>query len=113
MNQPTPLRPDIAYVTEIHRDEAPWMDQAACATFPPALADEMWFDTTVAGKGRREALRICDTCPVITECLTRTRTLQGTYGISLSGVWAGRYLGGPTNNGTAQRARKALKEVEQ
>ena len=94
------------------RDTQPWMDQAACATFPVELIDEMWFDTTISGQGRREAMRVCGTCPVITQCLTHTRDLNNTPGVSLVGVWAGRYTGGPHDNHTARKARKALTETE-
>lgn len=40
-----------------------WTDEAACATTDP----DLWFEEK--GHGMRSALKICGTCPVVTDCL--------------------------------------------
>jgi WhiB family redox-sensing transcriptional regulator len=54
-----------------------WMGEAVCATADP----EEWFPAK--GVSAHRAKRICQTCPVIDECL------QYALDNSLTGIWGG------------------------
>ena len=55
-----------------------WRTKAACAGRSPSL----WFpDGTGHGPAAQEALTICRSCPVATECLTHALTQPEHFGI--------------------------------
>lgn len=61
-----------------------WMDQALCAQVEP----DLWFPE--AGRGYRDAKRICATCPVRRECDDQAQRLEGDVAHNRRhGAWGG------------------------
>lgn len=72
-----------------------WREQAACRGHDP----EMWFDTARLAA----AVRICQDCPVATDCHALALRLQPQHG-----VWAG-HLHEKTRPSRMKTLRKAWK----
>ena len=82
-----------AVVLELHDRLAtgqPWRAQAACLG-----EDTATFYPTTSGK-QKQAMAICDSCPVQAECLTEALAHADQYG-----VWGGR----------SERARRAMRRM--
>ena len=54
-----------------------WVERAACAGIDP----EIWFATDRDSYERDQAIRICGTCDVRTECLKVARKRRERFGI--------------------------------
>lgn len=53
----------------------PWTEQAVCATVDP----ELWFPEV--GGNPADAIKICRTCPVISECLEAALKRNERFGV--------------------------------
>lgn len=62
-------------------DFTDWRDQAACRGHDP----ELWFPDPGETFKRREAIAICDTCPVLTPCAIEAHNKHIPHGI-----WGGQ-----------------------
>ena len=54
-----------------------WVERAACAGIDP----ELWFATDRDSYERAQAIKICGTCDVRTECLKVARKRRERFGI--------------------------------
>lgn len=58
-----------------------WRERAACVGMPP----EIWFPDPGERQRLRDAVTICEQCPVITDCQAFADRLKPGFG-----VWAGK-----------------------
>jgi WhiB family redox-sensing transcriptional regulator len=62
-----------------------WMDQALCAQADP----DQWVETG-PGYSTRTPKRICQGCPVRSECEAHAAAIHRFEGLAPNGVWGGR-----------------------
>jgi hypothetical protein len=62
-----------------------WMDQALCAQ----ADSDQWVETG-PGYGSQTPKRICQECPVRSECDAHADALHSFDGLAMRGVWGGR-----------------------
>lgn len=65
-----------------------WMEDAACREYDSGL----WFPYRGRYDMARQAVAVCNSCPVVAECLRHAATLRVRAGMSLHGIWAGRVM---------------------
>jgi len=62
-----------------------WMGQAVCAEIDPDL-----FTGAAISNATAVPKRICDSCPVATECAAHEKRLRDTDWQPLAGIWGGQ-----------------------
>lgn len=70
-------------------DRQAWMDKASCQHFPA----DWWFPNITTRQGmdqQRDAIRICQSCPVMDTCRRYAQTTKTKHGI-----WGGIHYGSP------------------
>lgn len=61
--------------------------QPACASLPPAIADQIFFSAT--DENTAKAKKVCSHCPLRPECLETINAIETKDCQPMAGIWAG------------------------
>ena len=73
-----------------------WINDALCAQ----VGTEIFFPES--GQSPKDAIKVCERCTVINECLTHAITLNNSSPLTVTGVWGG----------TTERQRRQLRRMK-